>query len=65
MGEMINAYTTFYLENLKARDYLGVLGVSWRILLKWILENYSVRLWDAFVFHFDQDRVQLWAFWAR
>jgi hypothetical protein len=26
-------HTTFLFENLKGKDYLGVLGVDWRIIL--------------------------------
>jgi hypothetical protein len=29
----------FYSENLKGRNYFGVLGVDGRILLKWILRK--------------------------
>jgi hypothetical protein len=30
------------------RDLLGDLGKDWRIILKWILGKYDVRIWTGF-----------------
>jgi hypothetical protein len=38
-------YTKFYSENLKGRDHLGAAKVDRRIILKWMLKEYSVRVW--------------------
>jgi hypothetical protein len=38
-GRMRNAYTVFWLENLKGRDHLEDLGVDGKIILEWILRK--------------------------
>jgi hypothetical protein len=34
---------------LKERDHLGDLGIEWRIILKWILNEQDGRTWTAFM----------------
>jgi hypothetical protein len=36
------------IVNLKKRDCLGELGIDGRILLKWGLKKYCVRVWNEF-----------------
>jgi len=43
-GEM---YTKCWSEKPKGRDHLGDPGVVERIILKWILEKQSVRVWNV------------------
>jgi hypothetical protein len=38
MEEVRNAYRIL-LKDLKDRDYLGDLGIDWRIILKWVLKE--------------------------
>jgi hypothetical protein len=38
--------TTF---KARKRNHLEDLGVDWRIILKWILRKWDVRVWTAFV----------------
>jgi hypothetical protein len=35
--EEMRIHTVFWLQNLKARDYLGDLGVDGTVILEWIL----------------------------
>jgi hypothetical protein len=37
MGEIRNAYSIFWLENLKGRDHSKDLGIYGKIILSWIL----------------------------
>jgi hypothetical protein len=39
------AYTGFWWGNLRERDHLGDTGVDGRIILKWILMKWDVRVW--------------------
>jgi hypothetical protein len=41
--------TEFWPENLTGRDYLKDLGKDRRIILKWILKKYDVRMWTGFI----------------
>jgi hypothetical protein len=41
--------TTFWLECLKGRDYSEDRGVNVRIILKWILGKYGVRMWTELI----------------
>jgi hypothetical protein len=41
--------TQFWSENIKGRDLLGDLGVGGKIILKWILKVYGVRVWSGFM----------------
>jgi hypothetical protein len=38
-------HSRFWWGNLKGRDYLEVLGVGDRIILKWILNNHYLRIY--------------------
>jgi hypothetical protein len=40
--------TKFYKENLRERDNFGDEGTGGRIVLKWILETWGVRVWIGF-----------------
>jgi len=39
------------LHNLyyRPRDHMGELGMRLRIILKWILKKYGVRMWAGFI----------------
>jgi hypothetical protein len=37
------------LENLKGRDHLENLGVDWKIIFKWVLWKYDVKVWNGFI----------------
>jgi hypothetical protein len=39
----------FGSENVKGRDHSEDLGVDWRIILEWILEKETGKLWTGFV----------------
>jgi hypothetical protein len=41
----------FSLVNLKGRDHSEDLGVYGRIILEWILEKYSGKVWTGFIWH--------------
>jgi hypothetical protein len=41
--------TKFYLRNLKERDHLGDLIIARKIILKWILQKYSIMIWSEFI----------------
>jgi hypothetical protein len=43
MGIMRNAYEIL-AGNLKVREYLVALALDGRIILKWVLEKYGVRM---------------------
>jgi hypothetical protein len=36
--------TTYRLEDLRRRNYLGKLGLEGKIILKWILQKYGVKM---------------------
>jgi hypothetical protein len=58
MHERRKLHTKFGFENTKGRDHLGILGVVWRIILKWISNKMAVMMdW----IHLAQERVQWWA----
>ena len=44
MGE---AYTGFWLGNLRERDHLGDPGVDGRIILRWIFRKWDVGAWNG------------------
>jgi hypothetical protein len=37
----------FWWENLRVRDHLGVPGVDWRIILRWIFRKWFVGVWTG------------------
>jgi len=41
------AYTGFWLGNVRERDHLGDPGVDGRIILKWIFRKWDVRVWTG------------------
>jgi hypothetical protein len=41
----IRENTTFQSENARGRDHLGDI----RMILKWILQRYDVRVWNGFM----------------
>ena len=41
------AYTGFWLRNLKERDHLGDQGVDGRIILRWIFRKLDVGSWTG------------------
>jgi hypothetical protein len=43
MGE-VEVYTRFWWENLRERDHLEDPGVDERIILRWILRKWDVRI---------------------
>jgi hypothetical protein len=45
IGELRNAYK---IETVKGRGHLGDLGIGGRLLLKWILEKWDMRMWTGF-----------------
>jgi hypothetical protein len=42
-------HTKFWLESLKRRDPLEVIGIDGRIILQWILGKYVWRVWNGFI----------------
>ena len=42
-----DAYTTFWLGNLRVRDHLGDLGIDRRIILRWIFRKWGVGVWTG------------------
>jgi len=42
-------HTIFWLEILKGRDHPEDLGIVAKIILEWILGNYSRRMWTGFI----------------
>jgi hypothetical protein len=48
------AYTGFYLGNLRERDHLGDPGVDGRIILRWFFKK-DVRVWTDWI-ELAQDR---------
>jgi hypothetical protein len=42
-------FQLFWLENMKGRDHLEDVGIDVRIILKWIMKQYGVRLWTCFI----------------
>jgi hypothetical protein len=53
--ERTEMHTKFWLLILKGRDYLEVLSVKGRIILKWILREQDGNLWTS---QLAQDREQ-------
>lgn len=47
MGLEVN--TKYYLVNPKGRDHLLDLAIDERIILKWALNKYSVKIWTGFI----------------
>jgi hypothetical protein len=39
----------FWSENLNGKDHLGDLGIYGKIIIKWILRKYGVRVWTGFM----------------
>jgi hypothetical protein len=39
-------YTQFYSDDLKKKDYLVALDINGRIILKWVLKNHMIQLWE-------------------
>jgi hypothetical protein len=48
MREMRNGYRS-WLENLKVGYLLEDLGVGGRIVLKWVIHTYDMRVWTGFI----------------
>jgi len=48
IGDMRNAYKDQF-ENLNVSGRLKDLGLEGRIILKWILNVYGVRMWPGFI----------------
>ena len=44
-----DAYTTFWLGNLRVRDHLGDLGIDRRIILRWIFRKWDVGVWTGLI----------------
>jgi hypothetical protein len=42
-----DAYTGFWWGNLRARDHLGDSGIDGRIVLRWILRKWDMRVWTG------------------
>jgi hypothetical protein len=40
-------YTLFWLQNLKGRDHLEVLGVDGKIILEWIVGKCGGKMWSG------------------
>jgi hypothetical protein len=56
IGKLRNAYQLFVLKNLKDADDMRDIDVYWRIILRLILDKYSVRvakglIWLRIVFN--------------
>jgi hypothetical protein len=49
MGGACSKYTVFWLENRKDGNHLEDLGLDGKIILEWILEKYSGKLWTGFI----------------
>jgi len=49
LGNMRNAYKILLQKCLKGRNHLGDRGVDWKIILKYILKNSFVRVWNGFI----------------
>ena len=45
LWERGEAFTGFWLGNLRERDHLGDPGVDGRIILKWIFRKFDVVVW--------------------
>jgi len=41
--------TKSWLENLKGRDHLEVIGVDEKIILEWIFGKWGCKLWTGFM----------------
>ena len=41
------AYSVFWLGNLKERNHLGDRGVDGRIILRWIFRKWDVGIWTG------------------
>jgi len=50
------AYTEFWWENLRERDYFGDSGVDGRIILRWIFRKWDVGGMDWIELVQDRDR---------
>jgi hypothetical protein len=37
------------MESVKAKHYLGDVGIDRRIILKWNLKKYGVRMWNGLI----------------
>jgi len=46
--DMSNSYGVL-VENMKGRNHLEHVVVNWRVMLKWHIQKYGVRVWAVFI----------------
>jgi len=42
-------HTKFWSENLKGRVNSEVVGIDWRVIIEWIIENWDEKLWTEII----------------